>query len=309
MIKTIIAIDKRSMFLCSSDLLVLGQIGPDGVAAPSGCGLSVLDGLLGTFVDAAQTLIALGRPYRFPVLEGNGGRRTVPGTLVASVAAVLGKERFCASGKFVEPKVDEMGLQSSQCPLVNPVYPYLPPELLDDPVKLFTGCDDFLENLALIIGIRADDVVVWHQQAITAVQMVQFGKLLHGQSGISAAGADTEGEDLGLWELLHKVHHDLRYAPGIDRKEKAELFDLLHIRQLVQVGNIIGFVAGEGGQMTGRPRRVACSRKIENHLLRSLPLPVMAVCFKYKGQMALSYRQYPDLSMIAIRRILVGVRA
>lgn len=105
-------------------MLVLGQIRPDGVAAPSSCGLSVLDGLPGTFIDAAQALQVLRCPYRFSVPKGNRLSRAVSCVLAASVAAVLGKKGLCASGKFVEPKVGEMELQPSQSALMDTVHPY-----------------------------------------------------------------------------------------------------------------------------------------------------------------------------------------
>ena len=119
MIKMIVAIDKRSVFLRSSNLLVLWQIRPDGIAAPSGGGLSVLDGMLGTFVDAAQALEALGCPCRLSFPERNGGRRAVSDALTTSVATVLGKETLCAAGKFVEPEVGKMGLHPRKRPLMD----------------------------------------------------------------------------------------------------------------------------------------------------------------------------------------------
>ena len=256
-------------------MLVLRQILPDGVAPPPGCGFSVLDGLLGTFIDAAQTLEALCRPDGFTVSEGNDMGRTVFHAQAAAVAAILGKEGLGASGKFIEPKAHKMGLHPSQSTFMDTVHRLLLLDLLRHPFQLRTGNGDLLADFSLVVGIGANDVVVGHHQTVTAVEGVYLGKLLHGKAGISTAGADTEGERLGLGQLFHKFRHDLRCAPGVDRKDKADLLGATQIRQLVQVGDIIGLIPGQSRQLPGCPRRVACSGKIENHRLCSLPWFIM----------------------------------
>ena len=254
-----------------TSLLVLGQIGPDGVAAPTGCGLSVLDGLLGAFVDAAHALITLCRPDWLVLPEGNGMGRAVSRAQPAPVAAVPGKEGLCASGKSVEPIIDEPGLDTCQSAFVDAVYRLPPLDFPGNPFQLRPGGGELSQNLALVIGIRADDVAVGHYQAIAAAQRVQPGKLLHGKASVTAAGANAEGKYLGSGQLFHKRPHDLRGTPGVDRKDKAKLLGAVHIRQLFQGGDITGRIPGETGQLPGCPRRVACSGKIENHRLRALP--------------------------------------
>lgn len=143
-------------------MLILGQIGPDGIAAPPGCGFSILDSLLGTFVDTAQALEALRRPYGLAVSKGNGGCRTIPSALAAPITAIPGEERLCASGKFVEPKVGEMGLQSGQAALMDTVYLLLSLNLLGHSLQFLSGGGNLLNDFALVIGIGADNVVVGH---------------------------------------------------------------------------------------------------------------------------------------------------
>lgn len=262
-------------------MLILGQIRPDGIAAPAGRGLAVLDGLAGTFIDTAQALEALRRPDGLSILEGNGVSRTISGTLAASVAAVLGKKGLCASGKFVESEVGEMGFHPCQPALMDTVYPLLPPDLLGHLLQRLPGGGDLLADLPFLIGIGADNVVVGHQQAVAAAQRVQLGKTLHGKSGVPSAGTDAEGKRLALGQFFRKLRHNLRHAPGIDRKDKAHLCGTPGIRQLFQVGDIIGLIAGKPGQLPGRPRRVARSRKIENHVIYARFLCLISH-FKYK---------------------------
>ena len=232
----------------SLELLVLGQMPPDGVAPPPGRGLAVLDDLLGTFVDTAQALIALCCPDGFAIPQGNGMGRAVAFAQTAAVAAVPGKEGLGASGKFIEPEIDKMGLCPGQSTLVDPVHPFLPLDLPGNLLQFCPGSGDLLENLALLVGVRANDVVAGHHQAITAAEGVELGKLLHGKACVCAAGADAEGERLGLRQLFCKVCHDLRCAPGVDREYKADLPSTVQIRQLVQGGNITGHIPGEFGQ-------------------------------------------------------------
>ena len=145
-----------------TSLLILGQIHPDGIAVPTGRGFTILDGLPGAFVDAAQALEALRCPYWLSVPESNCVSRAVSRTLAASVADILGKEGLCTSGEFVEPEVGEMRLHPGQRPLVNPIYPFVLLDLAGDPPQLLPGGGDLLDNHVLIIGIGADDIVVGH---------------------------------------------------------------------------------------------------------------------------------------------------
>ena len=234
-----------------------------------------MDGLLGTFVDAAQALEALCRPEGFTVPEGNGMGWTVFHAQAAAVAAILGKEGLGASGKFIEPEAHKMGLHPGQPTLMDTVHRLLLLDFLCHPFQFRTGSGDLLADLTLVVGIGADDVVVGHHQAVTAAEGVHLGKLLHGKACVSTAGADAEGERLGLGQLFRKFRHDLRCAPGVDRKDKPDLLGATQIRQLVQVGDIIGLIPGQSRQLPGCPRRVACSGKIENHRLCSLSWFIM----------------------------------
>lgn len=196
---------------------------------------------------------------------------TVSHAQAAAVAAILSKEGLGASGKFVKPEAHKIGFHPGQPTLVDTVHRLLLLDLLSHPLQFRTGIGDLLADFSLVVGIGADDVVVGHHQTVTAAERVHLGKLLHGKAGVSTAGADAEGERLGLGQLFRKFRHDLRCAPGVDRKDKPDLLGATQIRQLIQVGDIIGLIPGQSRQLPGRPRRIACSGKIENHRLCSLP--------------------------------------
>ena len=97
-----------------------------------------------------------------------------------------------------------MGLYPGQPTLMDTVHRRLPLDLLGHPLQLRTGSGDLLADLALIIGVGTNDVVVGHHQAVAAAERVHLGKLLHGKAGILTAGADTEGECLAFGQLLAK---------------------------------------------------------------------------------------------------------
>ena len=141
----------------------------------------------------------------------------------AAVAAVRGKEGPGASGKAVETGVGRIGFHAGHGSLVDAVYPLLAQDLSGNLLQRFPGRGDFFENHFLAVGIRADDVVVGHHQAVAAVERVAFGKALHGKPGLAAAGANAESKGPGPLHPLCKGGHGLRYAPGIYRKDKANL--------------------------------------------------------------------------------------
>lgn len=177
----------------------------DGIAPPHGHGFPALDSLPGTFVDAAQVLVTLCRPDRLAVPGGDDVGRAVSHTQTAAVVTALSEEVFSVSGKFVEPKVDEHGLHSSQSAFADPVYLLLSLDLPGNLLQLRPGNGDLLADHSLVISVGVDDVVVGHHQAVTAAEEVKFRKPLHGVTGVPAAGIDTVGEGSGLEQLFRKA--------------------------------------------------------------------------------------------------------
>ena len=104
---------------------VLREILPDGIPMPAFCGFSILNGLLRTFVNTAHALVAAFSPCRHLIYQGDGGCRAILNAQAASIAGACSIKWFGISGKLVEPKVGQIGLESRERPFLNAIYAFL----------------------------------------------------------------------------------------------------------------------------------------------------------------------------------------
>ena len=75
---------------------------PQGITFSARGTASILDGLLGTGIDAAKALIALFVPNRFAIVYGNGAGRTVLLTKPTTHAVFVDVEGFGVPGEVLK---------------------------------------------------------------------------------------------------------------------------------------------------------------------------------------------------------------
>ena len=155
-----------------------------------------MNGPLWAFVDAAQTLVTLFAPGRSAALKGDGGGGAVFGTKTTPIAGIRGIKGLCTPGEVIESEIDYAGFQPGVCSLLHAIYLFPLGNLLGQPLDFSVGCVDFLPGCLWVVNIRADDVIVGHHQAVTAVKRVDLRKLPHGQPRFRPAGADAKGEGI-----------------------------------------------------------------------------------------------------------------
>lgn len=133
--------------------LLLGNMRLNGMPAPSLRGLAILDGLCGAGVDAAHALVALRLPLGFSILQGDGGRRAIPGARPASVAAVRDKKWLGSPGKSVEPKVGHPGFHPGQRPLMHAIHPLAVQDLLGYLLQCFPDRGNLFLDHCVAVGV------------------------------------------------------------------------------------------------------------------------------------------------------------
>lgn len=220
---------------------------------------------------AAQALVTPFAPDRSAIDQRNGAGRAVLGTEAASDAGIGGVERLGAAGEPIESGVDRAGFEGRQRAFRHAVDRFALGDLPGNLPDLLSGFPDLAAGRLFRIDIGTDDIIVGHDQAVTALQRKDPGQLFHRIAGLLPAGANRKGEGIGLSQRSGKGKHRFRHAPGVDGKHQADPAFSGQIRARAEPGKIPGFIPGQSRNLLCRPPGIAGAGKIKNHNTASFP--------------------------------------
>lgn len=147
----------------------------DGVASVFLRRFSVLNGALWAGVDASETLIARFTPDRFSVCHGNRGGGAVLHTQSAAIAVVSRIKCLGIARKAVETKVHKTGFESGMFSFLYAVNSLMLGNLVGEGLNGLTCILNLFADGLRVVHICTDDIVIGHDQTITAAEWVEIG--------------------------------------------------------------------------------------------------------------------------------------
>lgn len=144
-------------------------------------------------------------------------------TQSAAIAVVSRIKCLGIARKAVEIKVHKTGFESGMFSFLYAVNSLMLGNLVGEGLNGLTCILNLFADGLRVVHICTDDIVIGHDQTITAAEWVEIGQFFHGITGFLKTGAHSEGEGFCFGQLFDKGHHRFGCTPGVNGKYKTDL--------------------------------------------------------------------------------------